>query len=131
MKPIFTFFATVLVVYNLYAQPGSLDKSFGQNGKTLSPFSFNCNTLALQADGKILAGGSGGAIKNGDGISYLLTRYNSDGTMDYNFGDNGRAILGINLGILYSLDTRGLAIQPDGKIIAAGRIATLPQQIDI
>ena len=129
MKQFFTLLGC-LVTVSICAQPGTLDKSFGKDGKTVSPFDFTCSGLALQKDGKILAGGVGGAIKNGDALTYLLTRYHSDGSIDLNFGDSGRAVLGINF-IFYSLDIPVVAVQPDGKIVAAGRIATLPQRLDV
>ncbi|HEY2725842.1 MAG TPA: hypothetical protein VGI61_01610, partial [Parafilimonas sp.] len=131
MKQFYTLFACLFIIATMYAQPGSLDKSFGQNGKTLSPFPFSCNALVMQADGKILAGGGGGTIKNGDTLRDLITRYNADGSIDIGFGDSGRAVMGTNLGILYSPEIAALAVQSDGKIVGAGKIATLPQQTDI
>ena len=86
---------------------GSLDPTFGTGGLVLT----NANnsavfSLALQPDGKILAGGD---VNNNIGA----WRYNSDGTLDTSFGANGFAssIPG---------GERALALQPDGKIVVLG-----------
>src|SRR5512140_3050902 len=69
------------------------------------------HALALQPDGKILAGGSftvlGGASRSG------LGRLNAEGTVDIN------SIAGPN-GTVYAL-----AVQPDGKILVGGSFTRL------
>ena len=85
---------------------GDLDPTFGTGGKvTTFVGSSNsvANTVAVQADGKIVVAGIP-----------LLTRYNSDGSLDAAFGTNGVVtISGINQG-------NGVVIQPDGKILVTG-----------
>jgi len=63
---------------------GTLDTSFGTNGKVQRDFGDNSygNSVALDASGRIVVGGSVGQ-------TFLLTRYNSDGTVDNTFGTNG------------------------------------------
>lgn len=65
---------------------GSTDKSFGTNGflKVTDTLPFAPPRFALQKDGKILLLG-----RNYDPV---IIRYNSNGTPDYSFGDNGRII---------------------------------------
>ncbi len=85
---------------------GDLDPTFGAGGKITtfvgSSNSF-ANAVAIQSDGKIVVAGVP-----------LLTRYNSDGTLDTTFGTNGIVTnSGINQG-------KDVVIQPDGKILVAG-----------
>lgn len=90
---------------------GSLDPSFGDDGivtTDLGRFD-QIGAAALQSDGKIVVAGS-----VGDDIVFGLARYHPDGSRDLSFGHLG----------LVTIDARAanaLAIQADGRIIAAGR----------
>ena len=94
------------------AGSGDLDPTFGGGDglAILSGSSFSrAPGLAIQRDGRIVAGGG---IGNHFGLVRLLT----DGTPDPTFGTNGIVIT--NFG--GSEEIRGLAIQPDGRIVAVG-----------
>ncbi|MEJ7933269.1 hypothetical protein WG907_03245 [Sphingobium sp. AN558] len=67
--------------------------------------------LLLQADGKLLAAGTS------DG-SFAIARYNANGTIDSNFGVNGKVIAAVGASQVLS----GLALQSDGKIVAGGTV---------
>ena len=70
--------------------------------------------LALQPDGKLIAGG---VIAFGID-DFIVLRYNQNGTLDSTFGSSGRVITDFN----DSGDTAfAMTRQPDGKIILAGR----------
>ncbi|HEX8090004.1 MAG TPA: delta-60 repeat domain-containing protein, partial [Blastocatellia bacterium] len=69
--------------------------------------------VAIQSDGKIIAAGS--TIDFGPS-SFALARYNTDGTLDASFGTGGRVTTDFDLGS----GAYDVAIQPDGKILAAG-----------
>jgi uncharacterized delta-60 repeat protein len=63
---------------------GSLDSAFATNGNFSLPFSgsnAHIRSIALQSDGKIVAGGN------------VLFRLLTDGTLDSSFGSNGIAVL--------------------------------------
>ncbi len=45
------------------------------------------NSVLVQADGKIVVGGY---AEVGQGISFALSRYNADGTLDTTFGSGGK-----------------------------------------
>jgi len=98
------------------AQPGTLDRSFGTDGKVFSEsFSASCYAMAIQPDGKIVAAGAGGYDSTG---GLFVARYNSDGTLDNSFGDEGRVITDFpQSGSSY---IESVAILPSGKILAAG-----------
>ncbi len=101
-----------------YNADGSLDSSFADHGKLLVYGSLGAmgQAVQIQPDGKILVGGS---IYENSG-QFLLLRYTSDGSPDLTFGSNGRVQTQPSgnpngTDILYAL-----AVQPDGKIVAAG-----------
>ncbi|MGI9113087.1 MAG: delta-60 repeat domain-containing protein [Gaiellaceae bacterium] len=104
-----------------YNPDGSLDASFGSGGKVTTDFGGRDqgNAVAIQADGKIVAAGMGAKIEApGLGIGDLaLARYHRDGSLDASFGIGGKRTTEFGLGdIAYEL-----ALQADGKIVAAGR----------
>jgi uncharacterized delta-60 repeat protein len=96
---------------------GSLDTSFSGDGKQTTDFGgFEFTSgVALPGNGKIVAVGDScnGAFTNCD---FALARYNADGSLDTSFSGDGRQKT--NFG---GLDTaNGVALQPDGKIVAVG-----------
>ncbi|MBE9225656.1 DUF4347 domain-containing protein [Phormidium sp. LEGE 05292] len=110
-----------LTRYNI---DGSLDTTFGNSGKVTTdiysgtaPDRDRGQVVLVQPDGKIVVAGPT-TIKLPAAYTYLdsfaLVRYNSDGSLDTSFGDNGKALfrpgyLGAELG--------KAVLQPDGKII--------------
>jgi uncharacterized delta-60 repeat protein len=100
---------------------GTLDNTFGTGGQRTIDFTFNNslpNSVQLQSDNKILVAGAG-EVFNGFGFQFdfALVRLNTDGTLDPTFGSGGKVITD-----LAGDDDRiwTLAVQPDGKIVAAG-----------
>ena len=125
MKIIFTLFVSILFVCNGNAQPGTLDSSFGTNGKVVSE---NYQGIAyaslLQPDGKIVIGGGGSYYKGNTLLKgSLLARYNSNGSPDLNFADSGRGAYILGDTGIYIPTIRSMALQPDGKIVALGNLA--------
>lgn len=97
---------------------GSPDTSFDGDGKVITAVGTDtakAHDVLIQPDGKIVVGGE--AKNGGNNNDFALVRYNSDGSLDSNFYNGGKALteMGATNEILKSL-----AIQPDGKIIAAG-----------
>ncbi|TAK07109.1 MAG: hypothetical protein EPO39_07310 [Candidatus Manganitrophaceae bacterium] len=91
---------------------GSLDSSFGTGGQMTTFQFFNlgpANAVLIQPDGKILLGGTGG-------LKFIVVRLNSDGSLDTSFDGDGRA----NTPIGFDSSVNALALQADGKIVAAG-----------
>jgi uncharacterized delta-60 repeat protein len=101
-----------------YNRDGSLDKSFDEDGKVIVDFNEPAfaNNLAIQSDGKIVVVGS--AVENSQ--SFSLVRLNSNGSLDNSFDGDGKVITEFGIASL----VYGLAIQPDGKIVAAGDMYT-------
>jgi uncharacterized delta-60 repeat protein len=74
-------------------------------------------SIALQADGKILVAGYSG---NGSQYDFALVRYNSDGSLDTTFSNNG--MVKTDVGTSYDYGS-SVTVQVDGKIIVTGSSA--------
>jgi uncharacterized delta-60 repeat protein len=84
---------------------GTLDASFASTDVVVSG---TVTAMALQPDGKVVAGGS---FISPNGTPLNIGRLNPDGTPDASF-----APLGLGL----SSSVRALAVQPDGQLVAGG-----------
>jgi uncharacterized delta-60 repeat protein len=108
-----------------HGSDGSIDSSFGNAGKVTTDFKTSFDwayAVVLQPDGKIVVGGVTDA---GGSRDLALARYHPDGSLDAGFGDGGLVISGHRP---LSADTiHGLALQPDGKILAGG--TTFPDAV--
>jgi uncharacterized delta-60 repeat protein len=96
-----------------YNTNGTLDHTFGKSGIVSTKISANevndaAQAVAIQDDGKIVAGGNAGS-------DLALARYNTDGTLDGAFGTGGTVQNTIAGGSGHSI-----AFQRDGKIILVG-----------
>ena len=119
MKKITNFFflaATCFMANVVFSQPGTLDTTFGTDGKVSNNFGQNNVTYdsKLQSDGKILVVGN--TFSTAPGSSFLVTRYLPNGDLDSTFG---------TLGFVTTLfgnhcSAHAVAIQDDGKIVVAG-----------
>jgi uncharacterized delta-60 repeat protein len=99
-----------------YKPDGSRDTTFGNGGKAMINLGTldtgdTAYTVAIQSDGKILVGGD----SIGDGA---LVRCNIDGSLDTTFGNGGKVLIPVNGN--NSIYIYALAVQPDGRILAAG-----------
>jgi uncharacterized delta-60 repeat protein len=106
-----------------YTRKGRLDTSFGSGGKvrTFLGTGGGANAMAIQADGKLVVVGSTGDTAEG-GPYFALLRYTKTGRLDTGFGSGGMAFP--NSTIPNAADygeANAVAIQPDGKIVAAGK----------
>ena len=99
-----------------YKADGSLDKTFNGSGKLITGFkekNTGYNSTAIQKDGKIVAGGR---TWNGQNYDFAVARYNTNGGLDNTF--NGIGVRITDFG--NDNYVRSVALQPDGKIVAAG-----------
>jgi uncharacterized delta-60 repeat protein len=103
-----------------YDTDGRLDASFGGDGRVTTSFTRGrdyANEVVVQADGKIVAGGYATYSRTNGRDRFALARYNADGTLDPTFGGHGKLTTNFTRRNDVVLD---LALQPDGKIVAAG-----------
>ncbi|MDB5910520.1 MAG: uncharacterized protein JWP34_4634, partial [Massilia sp.] len=98
---------------------GSLDSSFGSGGKVVTDVgSYETGSaVAIQSDGKTIVGGSSGSSPY---KQFALARYTSTGSLDTSFNGGGTVVTTPNPSGQSSIS--GLAVQSDGKIIAAGKL---------
>lgn len=104
-----------------YNNNGSLDKSFSDDGKLRDFYksgSGRINAMAVQKDGKVVVAGFSYLLGDDsqESAHFALSRFNPDGSLDTTFGNNGV----VNTLLHGDDDIRSIAIQKDGKIIAAG-----------
>lgn len=103
-----------------YSADGSLDSSFGASGKVIVAIGAGdaqIDAIALQSDGRIVVAGSRSDTPPSLYQSCALARFNSDGTLDAQFGDAGVVLL--DFAPIGRPSCTGAAIQPDGKIVAS------------
>lgn len=96
---------------------GSLDQDFGAGGVVtveVVGYSISVKALTLQSEGKIITAGNG---YDGENYGFAALRYNSDGTLDIGFGDNGLAFISFGS---ENHEVNAVALQSDEKIIIAG-----------
>jgi len=102
-----------------YNDDGSVDLAFGTNGVVTTDLGTDHDVpeaMIQQPDGKLVVGGwSGNGVNDSQ---FALVRYDADGNLDPAFGSGG-IVLGPDSA---SINDRiaALALQPDGKIVAAG-----------
>src|SRR5262249_18630170 len=106
---------------------GAPNASFGAGGVAVTDFAGGDDTaagVALQADGKLVVGGS--SLDGRFGF-LALARYNTDGSLDTSFADAPDAFhpacpIATAVGPI-DAQGRALVIQPNGRIVLAGRTA--------
>jgi uncharacterized delta-60 repeat protein len=102
------------------AAPGDLDPSFAGGGKlTFAPGGkqSEIDDVAIQPDGKLVLAGW---IDQGGSLDFLIARLNPDGSFDQGFGSGGVATMNFPAKGTTNDTASGVAIQPDGRIVAAG-----------
>jgi uncharacterized delta-60 repeat protein len=98
---------------------GALDTTFGGDGKVTTNFIAGPDVafgVARQADGKLVV--VGGAGLGDDDPQFGLARYNLDGSLDTTFDGDGKVTTDFTGG---DDDAYSVALQSDGKIVAAGQ----------
>jgi len=96
---------------------GELDSSFGDEGRVataLNQFGDQAYALAVQPDGRILAGGSS---SNGANLDFAVVRYTEDGSLDTSFNLDGTVTTMVGR---EDDEIAAIAVQDDGYIVAAG-----------
>jgi uncharacterized delta-60 repeat protein len=95
--------------------PAGLDPGFGHGGRAVGGLPGGAKAIALQSDGRIVAGSAS-----------ILARYHADGRLDTGFGQAG--LVGAAVGGVFgggsSDQIADLVVQPDGRIVAVGRVQT-------
>lgn len=101
-----------------YNADGTLDSSFGNGGKVITPISNDndfANRVEIPADGRIVVIGSATSATN---LVFAAVRYNTNGTLKTSFGTNGIVLTPIGNSDSQATDIK---LQTDGKIVVAGQ----------
>jgi uncharacterized delta-60 repeat protein len=106
-----------------YRPDGGLDTAFDGDGKVLTDFTSSIDeealAVAIQSNGRIVVAGrvnvgTIAAPKN----RIALVRYRTDGSLDTTFSGDGKVVTSFAGD---DAEATAIAIQPDGKIVVAGR----------
>jgi len=114
-------FVVAVITIPVFAAESDLDTSFDGDGKatTGSFFEEGGRDVVIQPDGKIIV--VGGKSSNFNVQSMASVRYNTNGSLDATFGNNGIYVLPSLAGsqIVFAKAV-AVDLQPDGKILLAG-----------
>ncbi len=118
MKHISALLISLSFFYMGKTQPGTLDKSYGNNGLYLSSnLQYSIISSGIQADNKVLIGGAD--PNSFPEYPFVLFRHNTDGSIDSSFGNSGKLITHFD-GYREGQGWSCIKVQPDGKIVVAG-----------
>jgi uncharacterized delta-60 repeat protein len=102
-----------------YTPAGELDRTFGNGGWVATEIGTfeSASAVALQRDGKVVLAGEADC---GTVLCFGLVRYRSNGDLDPSFGEGGivRTVFPGRCGCYFL----AVDVQPDGRIVAAGRV---------
>src|SRR5262245_42305337 len=106
--------AGALLAKQAAAAPGDPDTSFSGDGLTSTAVGGGSigRAVVQQSDGKLVVAGTGLASTD-----FALVRYLPDGSLDTSFGSGGTVTTSFSAAADLAL---AAALQPDGKIVAAG-----------
>jgi uncharacterized delta-60 repeat protein len=111
---------------------GVPDTSFGGDGRVVTDFLAGADNgqdaahaVLVQADGRILAAGSGTA--GGMSVDFAVARYRADGSLDPTFSNDGRVTSDF---VGFFDEIRGLAVDGEGRIVAGGQSCEAPGTSD-
>ncbi len=106
-----------------YDTGGALDTTFGTGGMVTTCFGNHrvyADALLTQPDGRLVVVGSR-TTAGSERMSWILVRYEPDGSLDRSFGKNG--VVATYVGNGYPTTA---ALQPDGKIVVSGLADKVP-----
>jgi uncharacterized delta-60 repeat protein len=119
---LFLLLSIIVLIYSVqsFSQPGTLDNSFSNDGKTstlVGTVEADGECVAVQSNGKIIMAGTYYNTSHND-YDFAVVRYNVNGTLDNSFAGNGKA--DINPSLNTDDIANAVAIQSNGMIIIAG-----------
>lgn len=110
-----------------YNANGTLDNSFGDNGKTRFYFDVDqydeeaeATSAAIDSKGRIIIAGYNSSYSSG--VDAAIARCNPDGSPDLTFGNDGKILA--DLGDSYAY-MKSVLIQPDQKIVIGGSLSDI------
>jgi uncharacterized delta-60 repeat protein len=112
-----------------FAAPGKLDPGFGTNGVVTTATAPGAgsdfqNGLVIQRNDKIVVAGESDMGPGAGDFQWRLVRYTPSGGLDGTFGARGTVTTSMSIAGGEDEHIWELALQPDGKIVAAGDART-------
>jgi uncharacterized delta-60 repeat protein len=107
-----------------YLPDGSLDRTFSGDGLASVDFGYgdaDADVVAVQPNGRILVAGNGKRSGSWTAGDFAVARLLPDGRLDRSFSGDGRSTVDFGR----SETVYGLALQRDGRIVAAGSSGAL------
>jgi uncharacterized delta-60 repeat protein len=104
-----------------YRVNGSLDPSFGGDGKVTTVFKAGQVTTAhllRLPSGRFVVGAT---VESATSAHFALARYRADGSLDPSFGTSGKVVAGLGPGSWF---LRDVIRQANGKLVAGGMLIT-------
>jgi uncharacterized delta-60 repeat protein len=128
--------AGALLVAVAAAAPGKLDPGFGKGGVAVTATAPGAgddgqNGLAIQTDGRIVVGGSSDMGAAAGGHQWRISRYKPNGDLDHGFGAGGTVTTSMSSAGGFDEHVWSLALQSDGKTVAAGDAVTATGGFDV
>lgn len=112
-----------------YNSDGTIDESFGTNGK-VTYANGGAESAALQPDQKIILSGYSGPNSGTESSdTHELLRFNTDGSLDTTFGVNGR--VSTSFGEEFRHNREAVLVLPDGKILQTGTLRHFVSKITL
>ena len=106
-----------------YNTDGTLDNTFGTDGKTLLNHNFNLSSgekeifdIIITAEGQFYAVGKAEQSHNSAYFDQMIAKFNSDGSLDTSFAVNGVRHFSLNFDSLF----KEIKFQDDGKMVIVG-----------
>jgi serralysin len=112
-----------------YNANGTLDTTFSGDGRVVTTFTAggaSGDDVVVQPDQRIVVSGNASYWKTNG--RFALARYDTDGSLDATFGGDGKVVTDISSRWDYA---HAVALQLDGKMIAAGEAGWTPTNRDI
>lgn len=104
-----------------YRSNGSLDPSFGSDGRVTTDVGGSADDVAIDSQGRIVAVGyQAGRGNYDDRSAFAVARYNPDGSRDRSFGSNG--VVTTDFGADTLDEAFSVAIDAHDRIVAAGGV---------
>ncbi|HEV3204891.1 MAG TPA: FG-GAP-like repeat-containing protein, partial [Gemmataceae bacterium] len=102
---------------------GSLDQGFNGSGKQTISMGVGIHNdqafgVSLEPDNKIVVVGFSQITSTN--YDFAVARLNTNGSLDSTFNNSGKLTFGFDIGGGLDDEAKGVAIQPDGKIVVAG-----------
>ncbi|MEO7960719.1 MAG: T9SS type A sorting domain-containing protein [Ginsengibacter sp.] len=108
----------IILLVARYNIDGSPDLTFSVDGMQTTDFgngNSGANSVAIQSDGRIIAGGK---AANGSNNDLAIARYTADGNLDASFEGDGKLTAGL---VAFNTSYTCTQVQKDGKIVTAGK----------